>query len=510
MKKTCSITKKAFEVVDGEIDVLRKMGLKDPLFSPVVREVMRFAFRNERNLKMRKCDATGETILSIYGEDAVFPVYKYDYWVSDKWDVPEKDFDFDKSFFEQYSDLSKITPRAHGFVPYNENCDYVSAAEKNKNCYMHILSDRDEDCMYTHGVFGSKDCIDCSFLSDSELCYECTDCRSLYHCKMCFLCDNSSELNFCFDMRGCQNCFFCSGLRNQKYCYFNEQLSREEYEGKMEFINLKSYKGFEEFRIKFIEEIVERSKYERMINAENCTGNFLVNTKNCFNCFDVENAEDCSYLRIGANGLKDVHHSHAIVDGSELIVGNVSTTESYNCHNVIGCWTCNECSYSEFLQGCKNCIGCISLRRKQYCVFNKQYSKDEYEKIKRHIIDELGDMWGSPFPLKLAPFNYQESAFKDYSSLTEEEVKSIGWEYGKTEESKKNDGLSVNLIPDIIDDFEESSFSNVYECPETFKLFKIIKQEFLLLRKIGVPLPRKHHEARFRNRMKFRKAMTVS
>ncbi|MFA6992583.1 MAG: hypothetical protein WC269_04895, partial [Candidatus Gracilibacteria bacterium] len=434
-----------------------------------------------------------------------FPVYKYEYWVGDKWEPPQKDYDFGKPFFDQYAELSRITPRVNGFSPYNENCDYVNAAEKNKNCYMHILSDRSEDCMYTHGVFACKDCIDSSFIISSELCYECTDCRNSYHCRACFLCDNSSELNFCFDMRGCQNCFFCNGLRNQKYCYFNKQLTREEYEEKTKGINYGSYKAFEEMKTRFFEEIMEKAEYVRMINNENSDGNFLINTKNCHNCYDVENAEDCTYLRVGSNHLKDVHHSHAIVDGSELIMGNVSTTESYNCHNVIGCWTCKECCYGEFLQSCQNCIGCISLRYRKYCVFNKQYSPAEYEKIKRHIIEELAEYWGSPFPLKLAPLTYQESAFRDYSSLTIEEVEKMGWKYGEEEKFKKGDNTAASTIVDDIEKFNLADLGKIFECVVSARPFKIIKQEYNLLKKIGAPLPRKNHEVRFQERIKFRK-----
>jgi len=453
---------------------------------------------------LRKCDVTGERVLSIYSDKAKFPVYKYDFWVSDEWQVPSIDFDFNKSFFEQYADLSGIVPRPHSFVTYNENCDYVSSAEKNRNCYMHYLSDRCEDCMYTHGIYGCRDVIDSAFTYDSELCYDCCDCRRGYHLRGCFLCDNCSDLSFCFDMRGCKDCFFSHGLRNQQYVYFNKQLTREDYEAKMSEINLKSFKVFDEFKKKFISEVVLVSRYEMMVNTENCSGGFQFNTKNCFECYDVENAEDCSYLRIGANGIKDVHHSHAVVDGSELIMGDVSTTESYYCHNVIGSWTCNNCCYSEFLQGCSDCIGCISLKRKKYCIFNKQYSKEDYEKIKAHIVSQLGEKWGSPFPFVLAPFSYTDSAFRDYNSFTKEEVEKFGWRYGEELSFDKIAGVSVESLPDSIDDFSLDGTSVVYECPVSSSPFKITKQEVGLLKKIGAPLPRNHQEVRFRERVKFR------
>jgi hypothetical protein len=505
MKQTCQITGQEFEITEMEQEFMKKMDLPLPLHSPKMREIMRMAFRNERNLFMRTCDATGEKILSIYSDRHPFPVYKYDYWMSDKWEVPSLDYDFDRPFFEQYQELSALAPRVNLFAPYNENCDYVNGAEKNKNCYMHILSDRSEDCYYTHGVFVCQDCIDCAYLYDCELCYESTDCRNCYHCRMCFLCDNSSECSFCFDMRGCHNCFFSNGLRNQQYCFNNQQLSKEEYETKVKEIEFASHKVFEKYRKRFINEILEKAEYKRMINTENSDGNFLINTKNCHRCYDVEDSEDCFWVRTGANGLRDIHHCHAIVDGSELVYGNVSTTEAYNCHNVIGCWTSKDSFYGEFLQGCRHCVGCISQRYKKYCVLNKQYSPEEYEKILSHIKEELGEYFGSPFPLELAPFTFLESAYLDYHDISREELDEIGWEYGEIAAANTAGAHSVTEIPDQLSDFDSDDLQKVFLDESSNRPFKITPQELKLLQKIGAPIPRKHYEQRFQERVKYRK-----
>ncbi|MBU1151278.1 hypothetical protein KJ632_00450 [Patescibacteria group bacterium] len=509
MQQTCQITNQPFEISEQEQEFMKKIQLPLPRLSPQMREISRLAFRNERNLHMRKCSATGEKILSVYSEAQPFPVYKYDYWLSDEWNVPELEYDFNKSFFEQYQKLQRITPKPNSFSPYNENCDYVNAAEKNKNCYMHILSDRCQDCLYTHGIFASNDCIDCAYINECELCYECTDCRSCYHCRYCFLCDNSSELSFCFDCRGSQDCFFCDGLRNQRYCFFNEQLSEIEYKERLSGIDFTSHEQMQKYLEKFIKEILKSHPYIRMINNENSDGNFLINTKNCHQCYDVEDSQDCFYVRVGANGLQDVHHTHAVVDGSELIYGNVSTTESYNCHNVIGCWTTKDSCYSEFLQGCQYCMGCISLRRRKHCILNKQYSPEEYENIRQQIINEMGENFGAPFPLSLAPFSYMESAYSDYHDLSEGQIASIGWTYGKKPETQSTaQGQPTATLPDSTIKASSETISKVYICEKSSKPYKIISQELTLLKKIKAPLPHLQHEERFQNRVRFRKTAT--
>ncbi|MBU0627022.1 hypothetical protein KKG31_00005 [Patescibacteria group bacterium] len=39
--------------------------------------------------------------------------------------------------------------------------------------------------------------------------------------------------------------------------------------------------------------------------------------------------------------------------------------------------------------GCHNIFGCIGLRNKEYCIFNKQYTKEEYESIVPKIIERM-------------------------------------------------------------------------------------------------------------------------
>lgn len=38
---------------------------------------------------------------------------------------------------------------------------------------------------------------------------------------------------------------------------------------------------------------------------------------------------------------------------------------------------------------CNNCFGCVNLYQKDYCIFNKQYTKEEYEIIVPKLIQEL-------------------------------------------------------------------------------------------------------------------------
>ncbi len=78
-------------------------------------------------------------------------------------------------------------------------------------------------------------------------------------------------------------------------------------------------------------------------------------------------------------------------DCSDLFLVNNSEMcyqlfDSGHCYNLLFSRYCENCLNSAFLFDCKNCqnyFGCIGLRNKQYYIFNKAYSKQEYfEKIK--------------------------------------------------------------------------------------------------------------------------------
>src|SRR3990167_7790282 len=76
-----------------------------------------------------------------------------------------------------------------------------------------------------------------------------------------------------------------------------------------------------------------------------------------------------------------------------------------------------ECHYSRHL------FGCASMRHNEYCILNKQYEKEEYEKLVGKLIAHMGETgeWGDYFPPALAPIAYNESNAADYFPLTKEQ-----------------------------------------------------------------------------------------
>jgi len=56
---------------------------------PDCRRQNRQSFINERSIYKRKCDATGESIISMYSPDKPFKIYSQEFWWSDKWEASD-------------------------------------------------------------------------------------------------------------------------------------------------------------------------------------------------------------------------------------------------------------------------------------------------------------------------------------------------------------------------------------------------------------------------------------
>lgn len=116
-------------------------------------------------------------------------------------------------------------------------------------------------------------------------------------------------------------------------------------------------------------------------NSDYC--NFTGDVKNGYLIFGSVYSEDCYY--------GSPYYSKDCVD--TLVIRECERCyECIDCRKLYSCFYCQDCNNSDHLlfcfdlQGCSECIGCSGLRNKKYCIFNQQYSKEEYEQ-KKHEID---------------------------------------------------------------------------------------------------------------------------
>ncbi len=134
---------------------------------------------------------------------------------------------------------------------------------------------------------------------------------------------------------------------------------------------------FEQFR-KLFEEIPHPNLIQKN-NINSDYTNHTLNLKNCYLCVSTDTAEDSSYTFnaiIRVKNCIDLHQSSDCEFCYELV-------DSSKSNRLFWSQNCETCVDSAFLYDCRNCLncfGCVSLRNKSYCIWNQQYSKEEYSK----------------------------------------------------------------------------------------------------------------------------------
>ena len=158
-------------------------------------------WRNEKHLYKRKCDATGKQIVSTYSPDKKIPIYDQKVRWSDNRDPLDygQDFDFSRSFFEQFHELQQKVPHMSIMVSHCENCEYAPFSFQSKNGYMCVSLVDSEDILYSYQAIHSKNLVDCALIYSSEQCYESLYGVNLHTCFRTSNCKDSHHLYFCDD-----------------------------------------------------------------------------------------------------------------------------------------------------------------------------------------------------------------------------------------------------------------------------------------------------------------------
>jgi CxxC-x17-CxxC domain-containing protein len=342
-----------------------------------------------------------------------------------------------------------------------------------------------------------------------ELCYKCIDCNDSYHLLFSELCNNCSFSSFCFDCIGCQSCFLCTNLRNKKYCFRNEQLSKEEYEKRLP--DLSSRATVEKFRTEFEERRRKAIHREHQnVQVEQCTGNYLKNCKDCRDCFDVHNAEGdirCTDAVTGSAYCSDC--SYVTMECEWDYECAVCSNATSNCSFCVGCRDGNShLLYCDTVYGSRDCFGCVGIKRKRHCILNRQYTKEEYERLVPQIIRHMrrtGE-WGEFFPAVHSVYDYNETMAVENFPLSRAEALKQGfrWRDAPDEVPKVAKIIPSEQLPDNIADIPDDILNWAIRCPATQRPFKLVKQELDFYRMLKLPVPRLHPDERHRRRMALR------
>jgi hypothetical protein len=523
--KVCQNCKKDFIFDPQELELLEKLKMPLPSFCAPCQMIERMIWRNERTLYKRPSNAPGAIgdIVSIYSPLSPVVVYDSKTWWGDGWDSAEYglDYDFSKPFFHQFGELIKKVPFP-ALQNWNAvNSDYCNCTSDNKNCYMVFGGDFNEDSLYSMYNIHTKNVCDVYWLEESEFCYELIASERCHRVSYGMYVRDCIDSMFLYDCVNCSNCIGCVGLRNRSYSILNEQYTKEGYVEAVRELKLHTYLGRESFREKF--EILKKNtpvRFAYLIKTQNSTGDRLSNVKDCSNCFDVvgpaENLKDCFNAGWNAKdmlrasqagyGTELIYNSFGVFSAAQRVLCSAYTPSSMN---VLYSYNCPNGS---------NLFGCVGVKKGEYMILNKKYTKEEYQILVPKIVEHMKEMpyvdahgrtyiYGDFFPAELSMFTYNESVAQDIETLTEEEIIKSGYQYQARLHSEYSISIKNESIPDTLPSSFDDLKKEIIECANKGSTvycsgaFRITAEEFAFYQQMGIPVPHYcfncRHYARF-------------
>jgi len=318
---------------------------------------------------------------------------------------------------------------------------------------------------------------------------------------------------------GCNDCFGCANLRKSSYCIFNKQYTEEEYEKEIEKMKLDTISGIKNAREKardFWD--TQPTKSQHGLKNLNSYGSHVTNCKNVKDSFLIregENLRFCQYLQVPKS--KDCYDATAWGANMELhYETGICGDNSYNIKFSSDCWpNCKNLEYCTSCFSSSDCFGCVGLKKKQYCILNKQYSEEEYkelvEKIKKHMddmpfIDKKGRIYkyGEFFPIEHSPFGYNNSTAIQFFPMTKEQAKENEYPWIEVERGKYNITKKAVDLPDSINDADDGILKEIIECKNCKSPYRILENEFTFYKREKIPLPNLCDECRFKRRIEDR------
>jgi hypothetical protein len=523
--KNCQNCKKDFIIEPEDFLFYEKIKVPPPTFCPECRLVRRLFWRNVRSLYKRECGLCNKVLVCMYEDDGV-DVYCLECFNSDNWDQFKyaKDINWGENIFVQINNIFRKQPRQYRYlVGTIINSDYCNSIANSKNAYLCFSVIDCEDVMYSENIDKSKNSLDCFSVSALDQCYWNIISNNNYNSNFCHSSSSCIDSSFLFDCSNCSNCCMSWNLRNKQYYFLNKKYSKDEYFEKVSNLKLETNDGLSKAK-EIFKDVYKKGihRYSHNISSENVLGDFVNNSKNIYKSFDVsDNSENIRYSNRVINS-KDMMDIFAVITG-EL---------SYECiapsggsYRQIGCSFCmnsKNMEYSLFCKNCSDCFGCVGIKGSSYCIFNKQYTKEEYKeivpKLRQHMIDHpyVGKnnrvySYGDFHPIELSVFGYNETVNLDYFPISYEESLFMGYPWKIREKRDYNITIKSEELPNSIKDINENILNEIIGCSnegnssfQCTTAYKITKEELGFYIQKGLPIPRICPNCRHYERLKYR------
>jgi hypothetical protein len=308
-------------------------------------------------------------------------------------------------------------------------------------------------------------------------------------------------------------------LVNKEFHIFNKLYTKEEYFKELKELKLNTFSGIEkakkeleEFRKKFPQKSIAS------IKSTDVSGNFFSNCKNVHNSFDCINVKDGKYLYSVFNA-EDCMDYFEWGNNSELIYESVNC--GVDCSRLSfcsQCWTgAHDLLYCDSCPGSSYCIGCMGIKKGEYSILNKKYTKEEYETLAPKIIEQMKTMpyadergmeykFGENFPESFFDVAYNETIARDFFPLTKEKAIKKGYKWKDREKKEYEVTKKSSELPETIGEVDDSILKEVMECgekdnPYSVGAYRITQSELSFYQRMNLPLPRVCFDVRHMRRL---------
>lgn len=171
--------------------------------------------------------------------------------------------------------------------------------------------------------------------------------------------------------------------------------------------------------------------------------------------------------------------------------------------------------YSAWCQSSHSLCACVGLRHAKNAILNTPLNQQEYEETVPKIIDHMratGE-WGEFFHPSMSPFGYNETIGADDQPLDRTTVEKYGWNWYDIPKKERQGTYIVPLdtaqynpekvSKEVAEKNIDTLLAGILQCEKTGEPFRILKEELRFYIAQDMPIPRRHPQVRYNDRLQF-------
>ncbi len=412
------------------------------------------------------------------------------------------EYDFTKTFFENFADLYRSIKLPAIINIWSENSDFSEISIFVKNAYLSFTTVSGcENILYSVNIKdNSRNVLNSVMVWDS--------CENVYMSSWIIKSSsvfysqnivNSRDIWFSTNLVWCSECISCSNVENVSYQISNKQYTKDEYlTKKKELLSNPSW----------FDSLYQKSK----VKSTNIWSKDTIWTCN----FYCENLNSWAY-------------NYKVIDWKNVVLvwlptWNKNIYDTYNAGSPIWSdmywvmaawwehiymtlhnnnWTNN--FYSILLDECSFCLWCVWLKNKSYCIFNKQYSQEEWFNMVDKIfasMEQSGEL-GEFFPATMNPYYFNDTVASLFDLWFSKQEVINKWFLWRDEEVKVDIPTTLDKIGvDELSGFEwfdsdgkwyiDNDVMNKVVVDKFWNSYRFVPMEIEFLKRYNLPLPRQH------------------